>query len=133
MGLYSSWASIGLISVFDWACISKALSATVFGPHARTLALKIFPRTHFARTCAFCLVAPRTRTRTSNYLYRQYVSLFTPLNKRNSMMYVISSNVNASPTSAKKKPQSYTRLADVSTRCYFLLVQVIFLEYSLHI
>ena len=66
----------------DCAAVStKALSATVFGPHARTLAPKIFPRTHFARTCAFCLVAPRTRTRTSNYLYGQYVSLFTRPNK----------------------------------------------------
>ena len=44
---------------------SKALSATDFRPHARTLAPWFFARTHFARTCAFYLVAPRTRTRTS--------------------------------------------------------------------
>ena len=43
---------------------SKGLSATNFGPHARTLAPNIFPRTHLAHTCEFCLVTHHTHTRT---------------------------------------------------------------------
>ena len=41
------------------------LGAMYFTSHARTSHFEIFPRTHFARTCAFCLIFVRTRTRTS--------------------------------------------------------------------
>ena len=40
------------------------LGAMYFTSHARTSHFEIFPRTHFARTCASCLISLRTRTRT---------------------------------------------------------------------
>ena len=43
----------------------RMLGAMYFTSHARTSHFEIFPRTHFARTCAFCLILVRTRTRTS--------------------------------------------------------------------
>ena len=41
---------------------NRVLGAMNFCSHARTSHLRILPRTHFARTCAFCLIAHRTRT-----------------------------------------------------------------------
>ena len=43
----------------------RMLGAMYFTSHARTSHFEIFPRTHFARTCAFCLIFFRTHTRTS--------------------------------------------------------------------
>ena len=54
-----------IFNIYFLSIIARALGATIFGPHARTFAPQILPRTHFARTCAFHPVAPRTRTRTS--------------------------------------------------------------------
>ena len=44
---------------------TRMLGAMYFTSHARTSHFEIFPRTHLARTCAFCLIFVRTRTRTS--------------------------------------------------------------------
>ena len=61
-------------------------SAMNFPSHARTPHFEVFPRTHFARTCAFCLITLRTRTRTSKSPTNiQYVSRFTRLNKGNTL------------------------------------------------
>ena len=57
--------STELIAEILTIVFSRVLGVTFFCSHARTSHLTTFPRTHCARTCAFCLVAHRTRTRTS--------------------------------------------------------------------
>ena len=45
----------------------RVLGVTLFCPHARTPHPTTLAHTHFPRTCAFCPVALRTRTRTSKF------------------------------------------------------------------
>ena len=52
------------------------LGAMYFTSHARTSHFEIFPRTHFARTCAFCLIFVRTRTRTSKVHIYNFLPFF---------------------------------------------------------
>jgi hypothetical protein len=67
--------------------VTRMLGAMYFSSHARTSHFEILPRTHFARTCAFCLISFRTRTRTlkvpstyveKNNLNKPQFSSFSP-------------------------------------------------------
>ena len=91
---------------------TRMLGAMYFTSHARTSHFEIFPRTHFARTCAFCLIFVRTRTRTSKvHIYNflpflpQIWIFFSQKKKQFWIFFLISEKLGTFFSEKKKKNQ----------------------------
>ena len=94
--------------------LTRMLGAMYFTSHARTSHFDIFPRTHFARTCAFYLLSFRTRTRTSKVcIYLHTIIRGAPIwfmlwdVKKNCIFFFFSFNFGFSSSFQRNLGQSF--------------------------